>query len=75
MIANRELLLLSMISLALNEVQTNQGLPESSTDFIDLVVQYGRRAEITRDEVSALLNQPLQNLVDTMINKDKGSEQ
>ncbi|MFM5296732.1 hypothetical protein ACEUAI_21095 [Aeromonas veronii] len=75
MIANRELLLLSMTSLALNEVQANQGLPESSTDFIDLVVQYGRRAQITRDEVSVFLNQPLQALVDTMTNKDKGNGQ
>lgn len=75
MIADRELFLLRITSLALKEVQINQGLPESSSDFIDLVVQYGRRAEITRDEVSALLNQPLQNLVDTMINKDKGNGQ
>lgn len=70
MIANQNLIILSMISLALDEVKINKGLPESCSDFIDLVLQYGRRASITRDEVTAILNQPLRLLVESVIGND-----
>ncbi len=69
MIVNRQLLVLRMVALALDEVDANKGFPEGEDDFIALVVQFGGRYAVTREEVTALLKQPLYLLVESMTDK------
>ena len=61
---NRKLLVLKMVNLALSEVEFNGGLPPVACDFVELVTQYGGGASVTREEVEAVLNQPLKDLGD-----------
>lgn len=69
MIVNRNLLVLRMVSLALDEIDANKGFPEGEDDFIALVVQFGGRHSVTREEVEALIKQPLSLLIESMTGK------
>lgn len=64
---NRKLLVLKMVNLALSEVEFNGGLPPGADDFVALVTQYGSGASVTREEVEAVLNRPLKELVDVCV--------
>ncbi|MBP4081896.1 hypothetical protein [Aeromonas sp. MrichA-1] len=64
---NKTLLVLKMINLALNEIGTGGSLPPGADDFVELVTQYGGRGSMTREEVEAVLNRPLKELVDACI--------
>ena len=60
---NRKLLVLKMVNLALSEVEFNGGLPPVACDFVELVMQYGGGASVTREEVEEVLEMRLKDLV------------
>lgn len=69
MIVDRKLIVLRMVGQALDQVDSNKGLPAGEDDFITLVIQFGARYAVTREEVTALLKQPLYLLVESLTDK------
>ena len=59
---NRYLYILKMIDLALTEVSDLWILPVDVDDFVTLVKQYGKRGEITTEEVEYVIKTPLKDI-------------
>ena len=70
---SQNLLLLRLVSSALNEVDANGGLPSTGnpapTSFVELVMQHDIRQQVTKDEVENFLSKTPNDLFAEMCEK------